>query len=434
MKTLPIEKIILPLAILALSLAYLAGVASVPFHPDESTQLFMSADFNTLFSQPATLFWSPSREGDTRQKYRELDAPLARDLIGAGRTIAGLPALPADWDWTQTWDANQAAGALPDPRLLLVGRLSVAILFPASLYFLYKSGAAIGGRLMGWISLILLASNALVLLHTRRAMAEGGLVFAITLFLWALTRPDKPAWLIAIPAALVFCSKQSAGVLGLVGLAFACWQAYQQKRSLAQILLVSALYGMVFVGLVFLLNPFLWSNPIQASLAAIHAREVLIDNQISALQAAHTGQVLDSLPLRVLGLVAQLFISQPAIADIGNYLAQTNDASMAYFSSPLTHLLRDFVGGGLLLILSLTGFILAAARALKPGRPSQGLTRLFLLANLLIFIVIVWLIPIAWQRYYLPLVPFTCLWTAYALYQAFSLFRRVQPQANPLRL
>ena len=115
------------LIILALTLAYLAGLAGVPFHPDESTQLFMSSDLNTLFSRPADLFWSTANEQDARQIYRELDAPLARYLIGVGRTIASLPALPVDWDWSKSWEENQTAGALPDARLLLVGRLSVAL-------------------------------------------------------------------------------------------------------------------------------------------------------------------------------------------------------------------------------------------------------------------------------------------------------------------
>ena len=106
MKTLLSEKILLPVIILALSLAYLGGLASVPFHPDESTQIFMSADIDTLFSNPPDLFWSAAKTQDVRQTYHELDAPLARYLIGFGRKIAGLPALPVDWDWSKSWDAS----------------------------------------------------------------------------------------------------------------------------------------------------------------------------------------------------------------------------------------------------------------------------------------------------------------------------------------
>ncbi len=430
MKKLLTEKKLLTLVILiilALTLAYLAGLAGVPFHPDESTQLYMSSDFDTLFFRPADLFWSAAREQDARQKYRELDAPLARYLIGVGRTIAGLPALPVDWDWSKSWEANQTAGALPDARLLLVSRLSVALLFPFSLFFIFKSGRAIGGSPMGWAALLLLASNALVLLHTRRAMAEGGLIFTITLFLWMLTRPVKPAWLIAVAAALVFCSKQSAGVLVLIGLVFVLWKDVQQKHTGQKLIINLALYGLVFVAVTVLLNPFLWSNPVQASLAALRARQELLHNQVAALGNVRPDLVLESFPQRLLGLVVQLFINQPAVGDIGNYIVQTQSAEVAYFSSPFNQFLRGFIGGGVLLILSISGFILAAARAIKSAGPSQMLTLLFLLSTLLIFITLIWFLPIPWQRYYLPLVPFTCIWTAYFLSMAISLIPHVKP-------
>ncbi len=418
------EKKLLFLIILALTLAYLAGLAGVPFHPDESTQLYMSADIDTLFSRPADLFWSADHQQDARQNYRELDAPLARYLIGVGRTIDGLPALPVDWDWSKSWEANQAAGALPDAQLLLVGRLSVALLFPFSLFFIFQSSRAIGGTFMGWTALLLLASNALVLLHTRRAMAEGGLIFTISLFLWMLTKPVKPAWLIAIAAALVFCSKQSAGVLVLVGLAFVLWKDVQSKHSTQKLIINLALYSLVFIGVIVLLNPFLWSNPVQASLAALRARQDLLHNQVAALGAVRPDQVLESLPLRVLGLVAQLFINKPAVADIGNYIVQTQSAEAAYFSSPFNQILRGFIGGCVLLVLSLSGFILATIRSIKSNSSSQMLIVLFLLSTLLIFITLIWFLPIPWQRYYLPLVPFTCIWAAYFLSKLISLIPR----------
>jgi 4-amino-4-deoxy-L-arabinose transferase-like glycosyltransferase len=424
LKKLLSEKVLLPVIILALSLAYLGGLAGVPFHPDESTQLFMSADVDTLFSRPADLFWSTAPTQPARQTYHELDAPLARYLIGIGRTLAGLPALPVDWDWSKSWAANQAAGAMPDAQLLLVARLSVALLFPFSLFFIFKSGQALGGSLMGWAAMLLLAANPLVLLHTRRAMAESGLIFTITLFLWALSRPVKPAWLITIPAALAFCSKQSAGVLALVGVVFLIWKGWQQKHTLSKQIRDLALFWLVFLAVVGLLNPFLWSNPLQAVQAAIHARENLVNNQVAAMAAVRPDMLLGSLPQRLLGLVAQLFINRPAVADIGNYVAQTKAAEEAYFSSPFNLGLGGFIGGGILLILCLSGFCLAAARSIRSGEPSQRLTQLFLMATLLIFVTLIWFLPIPWQRYYLPLVPFTCMWAAYTLAQAIALIRK----------
>ena len=57
---------------------YLWGVEAVPFHPDESTYLFMSSDLETLFQAPTSLIWQPEIEGDRRQQV--LVRPYLFDL------------------------------------------------------------------------------------------------------------------------------------------------------------------------------------------------------------------------------------------------------------------------------------------------------------------------------------------------------------------
>jgi len=103
------------LTILLITAFYFAGISEVPFHPDESTQLFMSADLEQLFTRPEKLFWHPNWEQDSRQKYRAVDAPLTRYLIGVGRLTAGLDAPSVDWNWSLDWRANQeiAIGGAP---------------------------------------------------------------------------------------------------------------------------------------------------------------------------------------------------------------------------------------------------------------------------------------------------------------------------------
>jgi len=64
----------------------------------------MSADFEAVFTQPSSLGWKSENEGDLRQRYRELDAPLTRYVLGIGRSIAGLPPLPNDWNWSVNWE------------------------------------------------------------------------------------------------------------------------------------------------------------------------------------------------------------------------------------------------------------------------------------------------------------------------------------------
>ena len=43
------------------------SVKLVPFHPDESTYLFMSSDFEALLQDPLSLVWEADKAGDPRQ-------------------------------------------------------------------------------------------------------------------------------------------------------------------------------------------------------------------------------------------------------------------------------------------------------------------------------------------------------------------------------
>ena len=103
---------------------YLWGVMTVPFHPDESTQLYMSGDLDQLLTDPFELAFNPNAVGDLKQHYRLIDAPLTRYILGFGRTIGGFAALHADWDWSKTWTENVQIGALPSEDLLYAGRTS----------------------------------------------------------------------------------------------------------------------------------------------------------------------------------------------------------------------------------------------------------------------------------------------------------------------
>lgn len=63
---------------------FFGGLASVPFHPDEATQIFMSGDIREMFSKPASLFYSFENSDTPRQHYRLVDSPLTRTVIGKG--------------------------------------------------------------------------------------------------------------------------------------------------------------------------------------------------------------------------------------------------------------------------------------------------------------------------------------------------------------
>jgi dolichyl-phosphate-mannose--protein O-mannosyl transferase len=416
-----IEIFSLIIVISSLSVFYLSGVASVPFHPDESTYLFMSQDFDTLIKNPAQLFWQPGYENDLRQRYRELDPPLPRYIIGIGRQIVGLPALGVDWDWSKTWVENQAAGALPSFELLQTGRLAVAIFFPFTLFFIYSMGKSLDGQLTGWLAMLLYASNALILLHTRRVMAESLLIFTMTLSLWCILRFRKRPWLTAVPVALAFCAKPTSAPLIILGLVSVAWPISRIDMTRRVIMRNLALYVLIFAGVTFLLNPFVWSDPIHATWGALVNRQALMERQAAELQLVKPDQVLDSVSNRMIGMIAQLFLTQPATADIGNYFVQTKTAQIAYFSNPVNNLFRNYLMGGILAILSLVGFLFACLMMRQQTGESRRNIGLILLGTILQFIGLIVVLHISWQRYYLPMIPFSCLWIAFAITQAKNL-------------
>lgn len=410
------------LAVLALySIAFLGGVSDVPFHPDESTQLFTSGDVELFWQQPSLLFWREDNENDLRQFYRKLDAPLTRNVLAAGRWIAGLAALPVDWDWGKTWQQNQQAGALPSTELLTAGRRAIAALFPFSLLFLFLTARRTVNDFTAWTVAILLAANALALLHLRRAMAEGALIFTTTLVMWSLVRFEKRPWLTAAPAALAFCAKQSLAALIPVGLLAVIWQPGPWNTSKARRVAGHVLlFGLLIFAILALLHPFLWGQPVQAFQAAVRARQELASAQV----ADRPGQALNTPASKLISMLGSLYLTPPIFAETGNYLDQTRAAEEAYLANPLHSLLRSIPAGGVLLALSLYGFVLGCVRSMRfKGPPNRGLA-LLTAATLIQALALLALVPLPWQRYYMPLLPFSCFWIAYGIEQLRAVFAR----------
>jgi hypothetical protein len=409
------------------------GVSRVPFHPDESTQLFTSQDFTTFLQNPLLMAWTPDQgqsEGPLdalRRHYHLVDAPLTRYLLGLGRTIAGLHALGADWDWSRTWEENRQAGALPDERLLYVGRITITLLLPLSLFFIYQVGKSASGVTGGLLTVLLLGINTLVLLHGRRAMAEGALILGVTIALWSFLWGDRRPWLAGLGMALAINAKQSNLGLLPVGLLAVVWSTIDRSRPPAKIATAILQYLGVFALLTFLLNPFLWRYPWRAFQASLIARQALSQQQVADALRLAPEKALLSPGMRAVALLANLYITLPSFAEVSNYLEQTAATEQAYMAVPGHNLLRGMAGGGVMLVTTLFGVIVACLRLLRrnatqiqtnsqvnPYGQKRTLT-LLLLATICQAATLILFIPLPWQRYVIPLVPFTGLWSSYAI-------------------
>lgn len=395
------------------------GARLVPFHPDESTYLYMSSDFEVLFEKPASLAWNSAQENNPRQLYRLLNPPLTHYVLGMGRALSNLHPLPIDWDWSKSWEENRQAGALPEERLLLAGRVAVTLCLLLGLFFLYRAGKQLGGQWTGILTVLLMGSNMLVLLHGRRAMSEGLLIFGICIFLWSLAHSARYPWLAALGLFLAFNAKPSTLALLPVGFLAVCWNDKHKAKSLKNWLCARGLaltqFSVVFILLTWIVNPVLWKNPLHAARAAINARRDLVSRQVSEISI----QGLDSPVLRAAMLVANLTILPPAFAEVGNYLSETAGQEQAYLAIFGHNLLRGWVGGGILLSLTLLGLVGIVSRIISSQSSQVNLNRrnelLLLLTGLFQTVGLVVAVPLPWQRYCLPLVPLICLLAALGL-------------------
>jgi len=391
------------------------GIPLVPFHPDESTQLYMSKDIELIFDIPSSLVWLPEKKDDPMQHYREIDAPITRYIIGIGRSIAGRSALPVDWDWKKSWNENHQLGALPDTNLLNVSRLSVVLLFPFCLILIYQIGTRIGGPVSGIIAVILLGVNALILLHNRRAMAESALTFGVLFALWSFTKKEIQPWLAGIGLALAFNAKHSAISLLPVGLISVCWFPSNKFIRINKLLWNGIQYLGIFILITFALNPYLWRFPIQALEASWSSRHGLIEKQLADTIQLAPGQALLTPTQREAAMVYNLYLAPPAFAEANNYHSQTAESEEFYLKFPGYNLFRNQIGGTVLFILTLFGIISAIIHTIIPSVEQKRDIFIILLATLIQIIALLLFIPLPWQRYVIPLVPYVCIWVGYAV-------------------
>ena len=417
------------------------GVSKVPFHPDEATYLFMSSDLEALFTRPGQLGFDPDKADDPRQTYRTIDAPLTRYVLGLGRWAFGIAALPVDWDWGKTWDENAAAGALPSPELLLAGRLAMTLLMPLSLVLAYAIGLEMGGRWTGWAAALLLGLNALALLHGRRAMAEGVLIFGVLFAFWSFLRGGKHAWLAGLGMAIAFNSKQSALALLPVGVLAVVWtesilprlksglenplkrmesttrfngffvsatgfNRWHMGRIAGNLLQFLAVFGLVTLAL----NPIYWRNPVEAVQASLATRQDLLSRQVADAQRLAPGQVLDTPVKRLAVMLGHLYVLPLQFYEIGNYQTQTEAAEEAYLAVSGHVFLRGLTGGGLVLALTLIGMVRGVLEIRRKGIARSVPVILLFLTTGLMGAALLAAVPLPFQRYSIPLLPLVVLW------------------------
>jgi 4-amino-4-deoxy-L-arabinose transferase-like glycosyltransferase len=399
-----------------LAIFLLLGVRLIPFHPDEVSLLYQSRDFEQLFKNPLDLAYQAEREGEKDQTYRALNPPLPKYVLALGRLAAGYGAqyVTIDWDWSLTWDENVEVGALPETSLLNASRLASTIMVLLSLPVIYLCGKRAKNNTAGILAVILLGTNSLVLLHGRRSMAEGTLIFGITLAILGILEADRRPWLTGIGAAIAASAKMSAIVLAPVGLLSVLWITPTFKNPRKKLIQNVLIFLASFLALYFLLNPFLWTNPIKGIQSQWNERTQFTQGMVEEVKARASNQILDTPLKRIASMTNHLFIAGLQFKEAGNYASNTWSAETEYLSYPIHTLFRGAVAGILMITLTVMGVVSLGIEIRKSGIMSQRPMILLFIASMAQILALVWANPLPFQRYFIPIVPFICLWIAYS--------------------
>jgi 4-amino-4-deoxy-L-arabinose transferase-like glycosyltransferase len=395
-----------------------SGLAMIPFHPDEASLLYESQDFERWLLDPLALAWPGEGADDPQLEFRLLNAPLGKYVLGAGRLAAGysLEQTNADWDWSLTWAENVDAGALPPERMLVAARSASSLVMWAGLLILTIVGYHLGGPSVGVCTALLGASNALLLLHGRRAMSEGTLLLGISLALLGILHADRRPWLTGLGVGLAIASKYSALPILFIGLVASVWQTPAQPASARGRLRRAAIFLATCTLVLIALHPVLWRRPIQTLGAMWSARDALLTEQVEAIGAFAPHQVLDSPGERFAALLGHVFILPPQLEEVGNYTAVLKPSFEAYLALPISSLLRGVLAGGFMMGLALLGGVVVLQEWRRTGMQAGTRGALLLLLTTGIFCAALLAVnPLPFQRYYLPLVPLIVLWQSYGI-------------------
>jgi 4-amino-4-deoxy-L-arabinose transferase-like glycosyltransferase len=408
--------------VLVLMIYVLVGVASVPFHADEFMQMSMGRDvFYLLHGDWNTLAYHPPLLMDTEPYLRLINGTLNKDMIGLTWVFTGRNAesLPKIYAWAMPLDWNQAQGNVPSDDDLHLARWGSALCTALGVIPMFMLGWHLRLRSLAYPAALLYALHPVILLNGRRAMMEGSLMlFMLLTMYWLLANivaehsTNAHGFMPRLPIALRY------GVLGvLVGLTVA---AKYTGLVVAVAALVSALAAFLardrswrpfaWVGLAglialltwFILSPGYWNDPVGAIRATLTARVELLNQQTTDDRLAY-----HTIGDRLRGLTVEPFLTPPQFFEAPTWVGVIDNQIAAYQDSSVDGWDWGPLIGGLLTLLAIVGLAALIWDAVH--------------RDLIAWAILIWAgvtiassltIPLAWQRYYLPLLLVTIVLAA----------------------
>lgn len=428
-----------------LILYVIAGRAVAPFHGDESIYTAMSVDYGYILLEQdlSKVIYTDEPENPIEQSYRITDAVLMRYFIGAAWHAAGFTTddMNAPWWWAQSFDFNVENGFYPGDELLLVSRIPAVILTGGAVLLLFLIGMQLQGRVVAYIATLYFALNPAVLLSGRRSAKEGPhLFFELFILLMAIhvinriRHPERrgvPLWAwsvcLGVGSALGIASKLT-NVFPVVA-AFGAIALFTLLRARAQIVpvLVNMLMsGVLVLGVFYAVNPAYWNGPIERTWMSVQIRAEVLDGQTNNFDNSYRGDM----GLRLRGFWDNVFADGPPqyyeAEEWGEYIAGQIEF---YESTPLTGFNPPGVGV-VMFVLMLIGYaVLLGWLRPVPLNPSAqwviGVWGVFALVYSML------LVPLSWQRYYLPFFPVLGLTAGLGVVWVVSLYLRNAVEQSP---
>ena len=407
-----------------LALYILAGAAAVPFHGDESTQIYMGRDYYYQFAGKAA--GSIGEAGSlAEQELRLLNGTVSKTIYGwiAASSDIPLDKLNEQWDWEADYSYNRDTNRIPDSDLLYKGRLASAgqLVLAALAFFCFVKMTI--HRPVAWLASGLFVFHPTILLNGRRAMMEGSHLLGMMLVLLAaawVMRGGKWRAYAALGAAAGFAMATkhpnviAVGMVFFAGFSLALFRAVRdwdgQRRRFVKAVIGLSAAGLLALLVFYALNPAWWQSPLASARQVLPLRTGLLANQMQTYGG------YGSLGERADGFFRYVFAGKVQYFEAANWAGYDviRDQIQAYQASGLA---GAAIGGSslvglLFLLLTLSGGVYLFGSADIPAAYRWLLMVWGAGTAALIFLFT----PLPWGRYYLPLIPFVTIMAAYSLW------------------
>lgn len=401
-----------------LTLYVLAGAAIVPFHGDESTQIFMGRDYYHGLAE--IVHDDSSRIPATERHLRLLNGTIAKTIYGwiAASSAISLDELNNQWRWDKDYAYNRGSNRIPDSDLLHKGRLASALQLALAVWVFFGFARLTMGRPTAWLASALFALHPAVLLNGRRAMIEGshllGMMLVLLAAAWLMRR--RPWWgYLALGCAIgLAVAAKHPNVFAAALVFFACFscdlaQTMRKQRGTARVWGRLLMTGLTALLVFYALNPGWWLAPLSTARTALQIRANLLRNQTATFGGyASAAERADGFFRYVFAGEGQYF-EDPAWAGYDVIRVQIE----TYQGSGLAGLGADGsrLGGWLFLLLAIGGSL----HFVRNKRIRREYRWLLLVWGLGMMTLTFILTPLPWARYYLPALPFAASMAAYGL-------------------